>query len=318
MNSEADIDWDALARMRDLFLRGNAGAQDYWRSESDLASYDATFAQRIGWKWDFVLEDLRLRGWTPPRGELIDWGCGSGVAARACLDHFGVDAFRGVRFVDRSGLAMEYAARKARKRFPNLPVAAGASSPWGPGDTVLISHLLTELDPPSTEPLVDRLRQAGAVLWVEPGTYEASLALIAVRERLREHLHPVAPCLHARACGILAAGNEPHWCHHFASPPAGVFTDSFWGRFAHLLGIDLRSLPLSYLVLSRSAPTPAPPGSFRVLGRPRVLKGGLRVLACDSDGVAERGLERKHHPELYRDAKKGRFASLQSPPPIPG
>ena len=42
------IDWKALERLRAAFLAGTAGANDYWHSESDLASYDATFAQRIG------------------------------------------------------------------------------------------------------------------------------------------------------------------------------------------------------------------------------------------------------------------------------
>ena len=36
-----DVDWLALARLRDAFLQGTAWAQDYWRSETDLASYDA-------------------------------------------------------------------------------------------------------------------------------------------------------------------------------------------------------------------------------------------------------------------------------------
>ena len=88
MNRDA-IDWNALERLRKAFLGGTAGAIDYWQSENDLASYDATFAQRIGWKWDYVLHELTRRGWSPARGELLDWGCGSGIASRAFLDHFG-------------------------------------------------------------------------------------------------------------------------------------------------------------------------------------------------------------------------------------
>ena len=56
------IDWAALERLRAGFIAGSAGATDYWRRESDLASYDLTFAQRIGWKWDFVFRDLQQRG----------------------------------------------------------------------------------------------------------------------------------------------------------------------------------------------------------------------------------------------------------------
>lgn len=311
MNIE-DIDWRALERLRDAFLRGTAGERDYWETDEDLANYDATFAQRIGWKWDFVLEDLRRRGWAPPAGELLDRGCGSGIAARATLDIFGGGAFTRVRFEDRSGRAMSYAARRAAQRFPGVPVVTGPPAAGEASGLVLISHVLTELVPSQTEEWVERLRSATSVIWVEPGTYEASLALIAVREKLRESFHLVAPCTHDARCGILAAGNEAHWCHHFARPPGGVFTDPFWGRFANLIGIDLRSLPLSYLVLDRRPAPPLPAEAVRVVGRPRINKADLRVLACDGEGVAEHSIMKRDDPQSFRAAKKDRFASLQT------
>ena len=67
------VDWNALQRLRSAFLNGSAGERDYWQGESDLASYDQTFAQRIGWKWDYVLEELKRRCWLPPASELLDW-----------------------------------------------------------------------------------------------------------------------------------------------------------------------------------------------------------------------------------------------------
>ena len=60
-----DLDWSALERFRELFLRGGPAAGPYWNSPGDLASYDFTYAERIGWKWDQVLRELRLRGWRP-------------------------------------------------------------------------------------------------------------------------------------------------------------------------------------------------------------------------------------------------------------
>lgn len=309
MDPEA-IDWRALERLRRLFLAGTAGAEDYWRSEHDLASYDATFAQRIGWKWDFVLSDLRQMNWAPPTGEVLDWGCGSGIAARAFVDHFGEAAITGLRFVDRSPLAMRFAASRARARFSQVPVATGG--PLGGGSTViLISHVLTELTPDRIEALLPSLQGAQAVLWVEPGTYEASLALIAIRERLRQDFHPVAPCGHPARCGILSPGNETHWCHHFASPPPEVFTDPFWGRFAHLLEVDLRSVPLSYLVLDRRPPPPLDSDTVRVLGRPRLNKADVRVIACDPTGVREHLLTRRAYPDVWKAARKERLESRQ-------
>src|SRR5437867_6320120 len=119
------IDWNSLERLRTAFLSGTAGAGDYWQSEADLASYDATFAQRIGWKWDYVLAELARRGWSPPHGAALDWGCGSGIAGRALLDHFGVESVNGLHVSDRSPLAMSYATKRAKQKYPSLEVTAG-------------------------------------------------------------------------------------------------------------------------------------------------------------------------------------------------
>lgn len=304
------LDWTALERMRTAFLAGTAGTADYWRSESDLAAYDATFAQRIGWKWDFVLAELHRRGWTPPAGELLDWGCGSGIAGRAFLDHFGTAAVTRLRLADRSPLAMNFAARRAREKYPTLvsePVAPPSAPPVG---TLLLSHVLTELTQEQTEALVEQAAAAQCVIWVEPGTYEASLTLIAIRERLRVHFQLVAPCPHQERCGILAPENERHWCHHFASPPPEIFTDSGWARFANLLGINLRDLPLSYLVLDRRPAPGLPPNSARLIGHPRLYKGYALLLGCDAAGVSERRLAQRSFPGEFKAFKKGKHGSL--------
>ena len=87
------LNWAALDRLRDSFLAGKPAGASYWTSRLDLENYDLTFAQRIGWKWDAVLLELKLRGWTPPRGPLLDWGCGSGIAGRRVVEFFGPEHF---------------------------------------------------------------------------------------------------------------------------------------------------------------------------------------------------------------------------------
>lgn len=303
-----NIDWPALERLRAAFLAGTAGASDYWQSESDLASYDLTFAQRIGWKWDYVLAELERRGWTPPQGELLDWGCGSGIAGRAFLDVFGTDSVTALRLWDRSSLATQFAAKRAQQKYPGLDVQTGLTEQPG---TLLISHVLTELTPEQTQSLADFAAQAAAVIWVEPGTYAASLTLIAIRERLRERLQVVAPCTHQARCGILAPENERHWCHHFAAPPSGIFQDGNWARFASALGIDLRDLSLSFLVLDQRPAPPLPPGVTRVIGHPRVYKPHALLLGCDETGVSERRLTKRAFPNEYKQLKKGHCDPLQ-------
>ena len=124
-------------------------------------------------------------------------------------------------------------------------------------------------------------------------------------------MNVVAPCLHAARCGILAPENERHWCHHFAAPPPGVFTDGDWSKFANLMGIDLRDLPLSFLVLDRRSAPAMPAGATRVIGRPRLYKPYALMLGCDELGVAEKRLSKRNAPETFRQLKRGDCDPLQ-------
>ena len=304
------IDWGALERLRASFIAGNAGATDYWRNENDLVSYDQTFAQRIGWKWDFVLAELKARGWQPPGGEAVDWGCGTGIATRAVLANFGVTVMDRVALCDRSPLAMKFAAQCVRRLAPDLPVWLETAPPPH-ADLLLISHVLTELSAPQEQQLVAFARAATAVIWVEPGTFDCSRRLIAIREKLRDAQQIIAPCTHRQTCGILAESNAQHWCHFFAPSPPETFTDRHWARFAKETGIDLRSLPVSYLVLDRRPPPELPAGAVRVIGSARFRKGHALVLGCDATGVQECRLTKRVLPEQFKQLHKGQAATLQ-------
>jgi hypothetical protein len=74
------------------------------------------------------------------------------------------------------------------------------------------------------------------------------------------------------------------------------------------LGIDLRSVPYSFLVLAR---TPAmEPGYSHVIGGSREAKGYVRVLSCQEEGVADFMLQKRDAPELFRAARKGELAPV--------
>jgi SAM-dependent methyltransferase len=296
------LDWAVLERLRDGFLSGTGATGVYWQSRADLANYDLTFAQRIAWKWDAVLAELKLRGWTPPPGEVLDWGCGSGVAGRCVLREFGSENFSALRLFDRSSLAMEFATARAKAVFPKLAVNSGVPDAGRLGLLVL-SHVLNELPDAEREELLQLTRRADAVLWVEPGTHADSRALIAMRERLREEFEVVAPCTHHETCGLLVVGNERHWCHNFSTPPAGIMADGNWVRFAQRMGIDLRSLPYSFLALERKGLRPAE-GKFsnwsRVVGAPRVYKGFAKLFSCQTDGVRDLTLQKRDAPEVFK------------------
>ena len=309
------LDWRRLDRLRAKFLARDGAAGPYWTDREDLANYDFTYAQRVGWKWDAVLRELRLRGWQPPAGPLLDWGCGSGVAGRSVLGFYGAERFGALRVFDRSRLAAEFALERARQAFPGLdvrPLEAGSAGGTQRGGTVVVSHVLNELDDAGRAALRAVVAGADAVLWVEPGTYADSRALIDFRESLRAEFDLVAPCTHRRECGLLHAPNAAHWCHHFAAPPAGLLADADWTRFGQRAGIDLRSIPYSFLVLERRTAEKPPPfeGWSRVIGEPRLYKGFAKILDCIAEDVREVGMQQRDNPELFRALKKGRAPTL--------
>jgi len=322
-----ELDWAALDRLRSLFLAGGGTQGPYWRSRGELASYDFTYGERIGWKWDAVLRELGQRGWKPPGPPahpgrpghaagaatgyaVLDWGCGSGVAGRRVVRWLGADHIAALRLWDHSAMAADYAAEAASLAFPGMPVenvTPGFLAADGPVGLLVISHVLNEL--PAAELLALRglAARADAILWVEPGTTEVSRALIEVREQLRVRFRVVAPCTHQAACGLLAPVNARHWCHHFAAPPPAIFADSHWVKFGQRAGIDLRSLPYSFLALERRVPgtdAAADSGFARVIGAPRLYKGFARVLNCEASGVSELMIQKRDAPALFKELKR--------------
>ncbi|MEP6673386.1 MAG: small ribosomal subunit Rsm22 family protein [Chthoniobacter sp.] len=289
-----------LRELRERFLAGTAGAADYWQSPDHLELYDSTYAERIGWKWDAVLDELDLRGWHPRTTRVLDWGCGTGVAHRRVLAKW--PRFTAANLHDRSHHASMFAAQKTRREFPQVAVTLDRPAVT-PETLLLVSHVINELPEAELDHLLELARGAGEVIWVEAGTHADSRRLIDVRERLRDTFTPIAPCTHSARCGMLTVKNAPHWCHHFARPPSAIFQDARWADFGKEIGIDLRSVPYSFLVLARTPQMP--PGYSRIIGEPREAKGFARVLSCQVEGVADYILQKRDVPELFRAVRKG-------------
>ena len=297
----------ALSRLRAGFLDGTNAGGAYWQSETDLALYDCTFAERIGWKWDAVLAELTARDWKPRARHVYDFGCGSGVAGRRVLGAWG--KMESLTLADVSPLAVRFAGAKARAQFPQVQLHS-AGETMQPGSLLLVSHVLNELNAAAREQLLALARQAEEIIWVEAGTHADSRALIAVREELRGEFTVVAPCTHAEKCGMLTAGNERHWCHHFSRVPSAASQDALWSQFSRELGIDLTTLPYSFLVLSRNGGALAP-GATRIIGRPREAKGRMEILSCSADGMNDLTLQKRDEPSLFKSLQKGRAAAVQ-------
>ncbi|MBI2510695.1 MAG: hypothetical protein HYV96_01835 [Opitutae bacterium] len=334
------LDWEVLDRLRETFLTNARSEGPYWHTITDLEAYDLTYAERIGWKWDAVLRELKLRNWTPlspaarggpssreatgsgrsdtfaasrelgPPGQnaitVFDWGCGSGIAGRRVVEFPGVENVARLVLHDHSALAVEFAEHRARKSFPSVAVERASYRFLQEGviDVLVVSHVLNELDAVGRAELTALLARAQTVLWVEPGTHEVGRALVDWREQARTAgFNVVAPCPHDAACGLLAADRERDWCHFFAAPPPEIFANSEWVKFGQRAGIDLRSLPYSFLVLDRRAWT-QPADASRILGEPRVYKGYAKIFNCSARGVEELMLQQRADKELFKSLKR--------------
>lgn len=293
-----------LERLRELFLAEDRDGEvlaDYWRDDEDLAAYDRVLGARIGWKWDAVLAECRDRGFARADGEVVvDYGCGSGIAARRFVAAFGA---REVRCHDRSPRAMTYASARIAGECPGTAARPLADLGDVRPDVLLVSHVLGELDAAGTDRLVGLVRRSRRVVLVEPGNRTISRRLGALRERLLPAHRVVAPCPHAAACPALARRDD--WCHFFAEPPQLVFTDGDWVRAARALGIDSRALPYAFLALQAAdaGELPATPPD-RLLGRPRVRPHSARVQVCEAAGLREVELQKRDDKDLWRRLKK--------------
>ncbi len=287
-----------LRRLRNGFLDGTAGTTDYWRTPEDLALYNETFGERIGWKWDAVLSELVARDWAPTATRILDFGCGSGVASRRVLEAF--DGFTELQVHDRSRAAVRFTSTRAAKDFPTLRVST--SEPTSDADTLLVvSHILNELTPEATATLLRLARTAGEILWVESGSHPDSRALVErVREPLRATHRVIAPCTHSETCGLLTEANARHWCHTFAKPPTEASQNAAWSELARAVEIDLRALPYSFLAMTQHDRPPADPTLARVIGHPRKYKGYQLVLRCDATGVEDIRVQKRDSKDLWK------------------
>ncbi len=296
--------WESLKRIRSLYLKGG-GIADYWSSPEILEAYHQTFGQRILWKWQSVLG--RMEGFFPAvtkQLRVLDWGCGTGVAGQAFLERFS-SLVATITPYDRSRLSMGFTRANWQKNWPKVAVER-YSREAQPHDVVLVSHVSTEIAEADYQKLLQILKKAKFIIWVEPGTSRASALLVKVREDLRSALTPVQPCPHTGPCGLSHPDRSGDWCHFFAEPPQEAFQSAFWREFAKSFGVDLRSLPVSYLSM-RAEEAAIETSEPVVLGRARNYKGFCKFLRCSRQGVEELALTKRESKAEYKRLVRGGF-----------
>ena len=233
--------------------------------------------------------------WAPRT--LLDAGCGPGSvlwAAREAwpsIEHATlIEASEAIRRVG-DALARESGARTtwiAADIARGLPALESA-------DLVTLSYVLGELAPAVINPLIERLwgLSRDTLLVVEPGTPAGWQRILLVRDRLIAlGAHIIAPCPHAERCPLAA----PDWCH-FSRRVARSRTH----RLAKDADVPWEDEKFIYLAASRT-PNDAP--AARVLARPRVASGAIRLKLCCNTGELEERLVTKRQGDAFKVARR--------------
>lgn len=308
------IDWSQLQALRQAYLGAQGFLPDYWQNESLLEAYEQTLAQRIAWKWEAVLAVVRARlGAAAPQlpiPALLDWGCGTGMASRSLLAS-GLATPQKLYLYDRSARAVSYARRQLTRDFPQLLLENGLPGPHEEF-ALLVSHVLSELPEAARAELLALAQRASWVFWVEAGRPQESRLLSQLRSELARDKVILAPCPHQGPCGMLAADQGENWCHFFAPVPQFVFRSAAWRSYSQQLGIDLRSLPVSFLVAAAPTALPAALPSeaesvdgdsdmVRIVGRSRSHKAYSRWIGCHASGVLTGSYLKRRSREIYKN-----------------
>jgi ribosomal protein RSM22 (predicted rRNA methylase) len=312
-------DWQSLEKLRALFLdeKDHVRRKDYWESEEVLSLYDKTFAQRIGWKWQAVLNELSQKINTdslPKQVHILDWGCGTGIASRTLLSHFGEHFIESeVHLHDRSSKASRFALQRLREEFPRTKAQIAHKKSFDEKETckiLLLSHVLNEIEDSSLSEIKQLIAKSDFTFWVEAGTFEISRKLLSIREDVRRTQNILAPCPQTGPCPMLQDKNAKHWCHNFAEAPAEVFHSGFWRQFSRTLKIDLRSLATSFLILSKH-PVPMQKRGDRILGRSKKLKSHVELITCtEREEIKELAFTKRNDLELYKQYSETEFYTI--------
>jgi len=295
-----------IQKLKELFDHSSAELRtDYWTPEL-LQLYSETLGERILWKWQAFLEDLKSTYRHPEflfkdsSLKITDWGCGPGTAsfafAKSCSN--GPHNFN---FFDRSQVAMNF----AQKRLSDY---SHTDSKLEAPSLLLISYVLSELPKEEENKLLEKICAADAFMWVDAGTYKESRRLSKIRNTLLSHFDFLAPCPHSAKCPLSDDAHPHDWCHRFAKAPQEVFHSSKWSTLANELKIDLRSLPYAslYGVKKKFSDQTATIDHKEVrIGSPRVGKHEITVDFCTPEAeYVRRKVTKRANPELFKKLRK--------------
>jgi ribosomal protein RSM22 (predicted rRNA methylase) len=234
---------------------------------------------------------------------LLDLGAGPGTALHAAAELFPglqratmIEADAGLIGMGRrlASQSPHAVARDAQWIRQDMRSAAALE----PHDLVVISYALGEMPAGVLEKLVAQAWAAARefLVVVEPGTVRGFGLVHAARSLLiNSGAHILAPCPHALACPMAAAGD---WCHFAERVERTSLHRQLKGG-----SLGYEDEKFSYVAASRNA-FPVPPA--RIVRHPRKNSGHVRLTLCTAEGLRNPTIT-KAQKEAYKKARKAQW-----------
>jgi ribosomal protein RSM22 (predicted rRNA methylase) len=229
--------------------------------------------------------------------ELLDLGAGPATGLLAAREVF--PYIRKAILVERDREMVSLGKELIQAAEPEWIIDDLARVDFPASQLGLMAYVLNELEDPA--PILERAFEACQILaLIEPGTPQGFERILRAREQLIAlGGSVVAPCPHSRACPMKA----PDWCHFSARV-------SRTREHRQAKGGDLgyEDEKFSYVIIGKGA---ASKGAPRILGRPQLLKGHVKLKLCTEEGLKEETVAKKAGP-LYKRARKSKWGDLFS------
>jgi ribosomal protein RSM22 (predicted rRNA methylase) len=238
---------------------------------------------------------------------LLDFGSGPGTASFAALEVWPtIDRVTMLEpLAEFRALAREIgreSGNPALGRSVILPQSA-TSSGSERADIVVSSYVLIELSPAETIKCVGLLYglASDTLVLIEPGTPAGFSRIRAARDEfVALGCRILAPCPHSGACPM--QGDQ--WCHF--SVRLSRTRDHKVVKAAETPFEDER---FSYLVVSKTSSPENHQDLPRIIGSPRISKGGILLPLCTTSGLEQRCVERHRKPQ-YKAARRLRWGDV--------
>ncbi|NGX45941.1 MAG: hypothetical protein K940chlam2_01121, partial [Chlamydiae bacterium] len=229
--------------------------------------------------------------------ELLDLGAGPGTGLLAAREIF--PSIRRAVLVERDREMVALGKEMVQGFNPEWVIGDLSRVELPLSDLGLMAYVLNELEDPA--PILERAFQACRILvLIEPGTPAGFERILRAREQLIALGGSVlAPCPHNRACPMKA----PDWCHF-----AARVSRTREHRRAKGADLGFEDEKFSYVIVEKGGSLR---GISRILARPQLLKGHLKLKLCTEEGLKEEVVTKGAGP-LYRRARKSKWGDLFS------